>query len=154
MKVFFDYIFRLVVTVAAIWGCYVLSSEFLAPAPYELRVVNPKSYTVCPGDSFTYQSEVIVRKTPMSLLRTETWYSYQTKNNVIFDRYQNVEIFNWDKKVVDTISRSREVKVPELTSEGNLMVPGKYRYIVNLNSWGVQVPASMSLEVIIPENCS
>ncbi len=154
LNTFFDKVFRLVVTLAAIWAAYVLSSMFFAPPPYELEVVNPKPYVVCPGDKFTYQANVIVRRTPVTLMRTDTWFSYTTNNNVTADKFDEVEIFNWDKKVHSIVPRTKIVNVPETTMDGTPLLPGKYRYIVNLNSWGVSTPASMSFEVTVPENCS
>lgn len=150
----FNVIYKVVVALLGLWVVYILSSTFLAPPPYEIHVVKPAVHTACPGDKFYYNSEVIVRRTPVTLMRTDTWFSEKLNANVVADRFSETEIFNWDSKVKTVIPRIKSAVVPRTTSEGSPMVPGNYRYIVNLNSWGVQVPASMSIQVTIPENCS
>jgi hypothetical protein len=155
LDTFFDRIFRLVVTIAAIWAAYVLSSIFLAPPAFETKVVQqPVATTLCYGATFTYSSETIVRRTPVTLIKTETWFGEAQRNNVITDTFADVEIINWDKKVPAIIPRTYTIAVPKYDRKGRILPPGNYRYITNIQSWGDPKTASLSFDITIPKDCS
>ena len=152
----FNAVYKVLVGIVAIWVVFVLSSMFFAPEPYELHkdASNPARHYVCPGDTFIYESNVVVRRTPITLVRTDSWFSEQTKNSIVPDRYETMEVFNWDKNVRNIVPRRKNVVVPSTTMDGKPIPPGNYRYIVHLNAWGETTPASMTFNVTIKKDCS
>jgi len=155
MKNTSEFIFRTLVSLCAVWIVFIITSFLFSPPVFELKMLSaPKVYTVCPGNTFSYTSQVVVRRKPATLMKTETWFGYAQGNTVVVDRYENVEIFNWDKQVPTTISRFNRVTVPSTDAKGNPITPGKYRYITNLQRVGDPSVQSNSIEVVIPEKCS
>jgi hypothetical protein len=155
MKLFtIDNFYKLFNAGALVVLVYLLSSMFLAPKPYTAELINPnETIEVCIGKSFDLEIKLHVRRTPATIIRTETWFSANTNNNVVWDTFTSAESFNWRDKQSKPVARIRNVTVPQKNSDGTKFQPGEYYFIVNYNSFGVSTPSSVAAH-IIAKDCS
>lgn len=157
-------IFKVLIAAALVFICYVASSTLLSPAPFKTKLIAPKQeISVCKGSTFEYVAEVEVVRAPTTLVVTESWFSYDSRNTVVWSTFADAKVFNWDTAVVGKIFRKRPILVPEKTTSINgksrELEPGKYRFIVNYNpfstSSSIFSAKTSSLSVVVNvQDCS
>ena len=140
---------NLIMLVAVLFMLYFVYTIQFHGAPYEYKPGTVASASVaCPGDKLTYRATLIVRKTPVTLFRSESWFSVEDQLTVKGDKSADIEVFNWDTKVTKLSPRTVPFTVPH-----EIKKAGQYRLIVNLGSYGYNTPASTSITIDVPDTC-
>lgn len=126
------------------------------PLAFEYKNVKyPENLKICPGESFTYEVDVVVNKSPVTIVKSDVLFSEDAKKpeNFFYEEFSKREIFPWDAKVHGVIHRVNTVTLPVKNQYGMNVSSGKFRYIANLNSEGVKETASLSVPFEVPESC-
>lgn len=124
------------------------------PYQYDMETLQTTNTTVCPGESFEYKIDLKVYQTPVTIWRTEMWFSNSPNPKAKWaDKASDIEYFNWDKSIKGLIHVVNKVSFPKKNIYGENMPAGSYRYIVNLNTTGLSTPTSLTIPVTVPASC-
>lgn len=152
----FSEVTSFLVLVSAIVVFLVLLEYLTSPPPYEYKNLKHEEYiTVCPGEKFSYDVDVVVNQSPITIFRTETYLpeAGESDDTWDYDTWSNVEIYNWDDRVKGVLHRHNEVTFPEVFATGKAPKPGLYRYVVSKNTYGEKRPATISIPIEVPDFC-
>lgn len=139
-----------ILTLLSIIGIvYFVSSIFLAPKAFNITLLNPtEKVTLCLGQDLKIETVAKVLRTPSTIFKSETWFSEDLNQTVVWAKVGDVKVYNWDKGVMGDIPRVSYIKTPTTYNDLTTKIPeGNYRYIVHYTTLGSSLPVTTSLAV-------
>ena len=120
--------------------------DLMKPPPFEYldQVYQPLNKKVCPGDTLTWQSRFVVRRTPANLILTRNLWDVSRQKTVLDDR--EPKYFIWlEPERGKVVSPTLTYKLPDNLPLGNYELRTAAN-AMNSDSSAYRVPFSISVD--------